>query len=348
MSNKKVLMILDKNGFNGGPNNSQLRIANSVLKEEYDFEIIYYDRGRKYLNPFFFLKFVREIKKHNPDIVHFSGLQLDGYINCLACRFAGIKKKIIAIRGSSNEAIVLSKFKRFWFNKLEISTLKKATCTYGVSNYVSNWENVKKYSKKHFGTIYNLGDVPHHKTQSSFRKEFNIPEEAFIVVSTGRIIEEKGFDTLKDVINEIQPKGNLFFVIVGDGNYKKTMLAQIVKTENVIFTGYRKDVLDILNESNVFVLCTKHETLGNSIIEALYSHLPVIVSNVGGIPEFVSDGKNGYLVNPTDVRSFVNHILNLYENPSIYEKLKKQTTIINNIINNDQIIEQLRTLYETC
>lgn len=348
VENKRILMILDKYGANGGPNNSQMRIAKSPLNTFYEFEIVYYDRARKYLNPLTFIRFVREIKKKKASIVHFSGLQLDGYINCLACKLAGIKKIIIAIRGSSNEAIRISKFKRWLFNKLEISTLKKATMTYGVSDYVSNWDNVKRFSRHHFGTIYNLGEYDSDNSKKYFRNEFGIPNDAFVVVSTGRIIEEKGFDVLEKVIRKIGVKKDLYFVIVGDGNFKEQMSYNLKSFSNVIFTGYRKDVLNILSESDSFVLCTKHETLGNSIIEALYSKLPVIVSNVGGIPEYVLDGQNGFLVNPDDYDQFAQHILNLYEDKKLLSTMKENTKLIFKMIDNSRIIEQIKKMYEMC
>ena len=68
----------------------------------------------------------------------------------------------------------------------------------------------------------------------------------------------------------------------------------------VRFMGHRDDVPAILSESDLFVLPSESEASPNVILEAMAAGLPVVASNVGGIPELVTDGVTGSLVPPAD------------------------------------------------
>lgn len=77
------------------------------------------------------------------------------------------------------------------------------------------------------------------------------------------------------------------------------------------FLGFKKNIQKILNDAQLFVLITNYEGLPISIIEALRTGLPVIASNVGGIPELVKNHRNGYLV--SDVLSIQNALIKLQD-----------------------------------
>ena len=83
-------------------------------------------------------------------------------------------------------------------------------------------------------------------------------------------------------------------MIVGDGSYLPEMKDKVRQNglyDNVIFTGYRNDVMYLLSGSDIFVICTLHETLCNSVIEASDAGLPVVATRTGGIPEIIQDKK---------------------------------------------------------
>ena len=136
------------------------------------------------------------------------------------------------------------------------------------------------------------------------------------MVSTGRIVKEKGFDILTEVIKKFNSSDNISFIIAGDGNYKKEMECIISKSEmkkKVHFLGYRKDINNILSSSDIFIICTKHETLCMSLQEAGINGLPLIATNVGGIPE-VFDESCGFLIENLDIDGFANAIKTLKDN----------------------------------
>lgn len=104
------------------------------------------------------------------------------------------------------------------------------------------------------------------------------------------------------------------FIIAGEGKLEH-VLKQQAKTlgidKQIIFTGFRKDVPQLLTILDLFVVSSYLEGLGSSTLEAMASGLPIVATMTGGIPEIVIDGTNGVLVPPKDSRALANAILHL-------------------------------------
>jgi glycosyltransferase involved in cell wall biosynthesis len=116
------------------------------------------------------------------------------------------------------------------------------------------------------------------------------------------------------------------FILVGDGE-KKNEIIKLIDTlklnSHFILTGYVEDVRPILSKLSVFVLATHSEGMPVSVIEAMSFGLPVIGSNIGGIPDIITDGENGILIKPDDYNQLASAIIDLLEN-------REKRTIIGN------------------
>jgi len=137
------------------------------------------------------------------------------------------------------------------------------------------------------------------RDNESFKKEFKL-EDKPIVLFVGNLIKRKNVDSLleaKKIANS-----DYYLVIVGDGPlYKK--LTKKVEDENirdVIFTGSRGDVENIIPSCDLLILPSFSESFGLVLIEALACGKPVIGSDVGGISEIINDDV-GLLINPNKV-----------------------------------------------
>ena len=349
MRKPRVMLAFEEGHENGGPYVSHKRIMESPLKEKYEFIPLIVPRGRRGIVNFQLTRnLVQQIKSADPDIVHITGLQLIGFHCCRAAKQAG-KKIVLAIRGSTTEAIEFSLLKKYVIKQLEIFTLKNSDICYGVSDYVCGIDFIKKHAKNLFGTIYNFPPRGLVKDRTKIRQELDISPEKFVVVSTGRIIKEKGYEVLCKVIKQINHP-EIEFIIAGDGNYLSTFKNEIEQTTQVPkvhFLGYRADIEDILAASDVFAICTLHETLCNSLLEAGKNGLPSIATRVGGIPEIIVDGENGFLVEPNRPEQVAEKILFLENNHEQRQLMGKQAkSVICQKFPEDEITKKIDQLYK--
>ncbi len=345
----KVIITFQEGGQNGGPYISHKRIMESSLKDEYNFVQLVIKKPKEQLKLINFIQLVGLIKKEKADIFHFTGLQLIGFVSLLAAKIAGCKRTICAVHGSSMEAINFCGWKRILLYLLENWTLNHCTVCYGVSNYVANWKRMKR--KNCFGFIYNLYEFDEENNQNeNIREKLNIPLEDIVILSTGRITEEKGYDILTNVIINGNFEKNIHFIIVGDGDYLQRMKDIIMNNQlkcKVHLLGYQKNVTQFYKSSDIFILCTKHETLGNSIIEACHNELPVIVSNVGGIPEIVENYKNGFLVREGNIGEYIKVLTQLIKDKQLRQSMgKKGKEIIEMKFNRNDIVNKIKKMYE--
>lgn len=140
-----------------------------------------------------------------------------------------------------------------------------------------------------------------------------------IVLFVGRLEEVKGLELFIDIVSHLDRKesGAWKGVLVGDGSYKPKIEKYInnnSKNELFIFTGAIFDQIElrkIYSQSNVLIISSFHEGIPMVILEALACNTPVISTNVGGIKELISDGKNCFVYEKRDPLNFVEKILNL-------------------------------------
>lgn len=346
MDNKPLILVAMRNGGeNGGPYVSHKRIMESSLNHKYDFRCILTPRARNLINPFGMHKLVKEIRSNNPDLVQVAGLQLEGFFTMIACKLAKVKT-VLAIHGSVCESLSINRVKKFLFYLLEKFTVNSADIVYGVSDYVSSWKICKK--NNYFGTIYNITNFSNF-SNISVREKMNFSDDDIVIVSTGRINIEKGYDILWETIKKIGKNNNFKYVIAGEGDYKKEFQKNIVDNgyeDKVFLVGFLDDVSTILNGADIFVICTKHETLCISLLEAANAGLPLIASNVGGIPEIIDDGKEGYLISELTADEFAKKIVYLSNNKKIRDKMGKNAKIkLDKKFSENNITSKLDELY---
>ena len=343
----KVLLTFRIGGENGGPYISHKRILESSLSDKYNIQPWMLPNPRQMRKPTTFIKLIKYLKMEKPDLVHLAGLQSEGFLSMLACRLANVKT-VVAVHGSSTEAIGFSKISQIIFKMIETYTVHKADGVYGVSDYVSSWKICKK-TKKYFGTVYNMIELLPEKSDINLRNELELNTEDIIVVSTGRIIKDKGYDVMWDVIKRFKENENVKFVIAGDGTYKEQWNKEVQLEglqDKVFLLGYRKDIYNILKSSDIFMICTKHETLCISLLEAGYHSLPLVASNVGGIPEIIEDNNNGYLVPVGDIEKFELALKKLIQDASLRKAMGKAAkTKIEEKFNQESIVEKLDEIY---
>uniref|UniRef100_A0A7V3ZTH1 Glycosyltransferase family 1 protein n=1 Tax=candidate division WOR-3 bacterium TaxID=2052148 RepID=A0A7V3ZTH1_UNCW3 len=185
-----------------------------------------------------------------------------------------------------------------------------------------------------------------------------IKKEKIKILFAGRLIERKGVHFLLESftkVNKIFPQTEL--VIAGDGPWREKLeiLANLLGIKDkVIFKGYLKseELEKEYREADIFVLPSIHdvkgdtETLGVVLIEAMEYGVPVVATNVGGIPDIVIDGYNGLLVSEKNSDALADAIIKLIEDNKLREKfVKNAKKYIKEKFGWDNIIKKLIKIY---
>lgn len=152
---------------------------------------------------------------------------------------------------------------------------------------------------------------------------------------------------LKDRVIIRETDKFLIVGVSGDEEEKLLALARNYNVENnIISTGIRNDVADILAISDIYTQPSRTEAISLSIIEAMTANLPVVATKVGGIPEAVADGITGYLCekeNPTDL---ANKLGKLIENPDLRKQFGAKGKIKSQDFSLTASVQKLIKMYE--
>jgi L-malate glycosyltransferase len=244
----------------------------------------------QYLKTVFLLRKI--IKRFRPDIVHAHYATSYGLLGVLS----GFQPLLISVWGSD---IFDFPKKSFFHKKLLKYNLSKARLVLSASKALAT--ETKKYTQSH------IEIVPFGIDTEIFKpwKGFSLFEEQDIVIGTIKSLEKVyGIDYLVkafSIVKNKYPDLSLKLLIVGSGtkeNHLKALADQLNIMTSVVFTGRInfEDIPAYHNMMNIFVALSLSESFGVSILEACACCRPVIVTDVGGLPEVVQNNITGIIV----------------------------------------------------
>ena len=173
-----------------------------------------------------------------------------------------------------------------------------------------------------FKAILNGVDIerfqPDTKARMQVRQALNIEANDVIIGSVGRLVEVKNYPSLLKAFSLVSQRfTNVKLMLAGDGPLRD-LLEEMADTlgikENVLFLGRREDVAAVMNAMDIFVLPSFREGLSNTVLEAMASGLPVVVTNVGGNPEIVVENQSGFLFTVSDCEQLASMLSDLIAN----------------------------------
>lgn len=139
-----------------------------------------------------------------------------------------------------------------------------------------------------------------------------------------RLVDRKGHKDLFRAAKQLSSRYDLVVHIIGDGPARQSLEALAYKlslADRIVFWGDRDDVPERLRGLHLFVLPSYYEGFPLTILEAMSAGVPVVASNVNGIPEVISHGHNGLLVRPGDPLSLSKAMAELIESAQRRNKL---------------------------
>jgi len=271
--------------------------------EGLNVEIIHFDGFTEYFKAGKFLK--RFIQKHGIDVVH--TFHNRAYKMGVLARLMGARFKLFINRG------VISRPNTIFF-------LWTALADGVIANSIQCAEIMRRHGvwKKRLNVIYNAYAGPYHGEPKQRKKRGT----RFIYVGNGAHI--KGFDVFLGAADKVCATGarDIEFVGVGvsDTDLQHKTIVQAMTP--AVRERYRNegplshtDVLEALRFSDVQVVSSRMESLPNTLLEGFELGVPAVCTRVGGIPELVRDGVNGYLCDSEDVDCLAQKMLLLAEDP---------------------------------
>ena len=201
---------------------------------------------------------------------------------------------------------------------------------------VYNFVDEREYSKKDPGNLKALlGIKPDEKVVihvSNFRKVKHVPDVV------------KSFELIR---REVPAK----LLLVGDGPEKHPIMESVKGTsfeKDVLFLGKQENVSELYAISDLMLLLSEKESFGLVLLEAMACEVPCIGTNIGGIPEVISHGENGYLVELGDIEKVAEYGIKILKDSSLHNRLKETSLqIIQERFSSSKIVEQYETLYES-
>ena len=325
---------------------------------------------RRSINPFLnisvFFSVIKIINSFKPSIVHTHGA-VPGVVGRLAAFFCRIPVIIHTYHGHffhsyfnkafSNAIILIEKMLS------KISTVIIATSSRQLKDLVDKY----KIAPLNKVTVIELGiddaflAASSQEGTASFAAKYKVNADTIAVGIIARIVKVKNFPLFVEIVAKVlkKTKKKVVFFVIGDG-YLKADIQQLFSDKgigwssnefpnidaSVIFTSWISNIGEALSALDIVVLTSNNEGTGLSLAESQYVGIPVVATNVGGVPDTVIDRKTGFLVSPTDADIFADKLLLLIENERLRKEMGAAAKIFaRNKFSKQQEIERLKQLY---
>ena len=176
---------------------------------------------------------------------------------------------------------------------------------------------------------YGLSSIERTRpSPTQIREKYNIHPDELLLISVGRLIEQKGHHLMISAFGEIvhdYPGARL--MLVGDGPSRNNLQKQTCELnleQNVIFAGWQEQVEDYYSAADIFVHPSLWEGFGLVLLEAMSHHKPIIASSVSAIPEIVIHNETGILVPPGDSVALAKAMLRLCSDSGEREEMGRK------------------------
>ncbi len=174
-----------------------------------------------------------------------------------------------------------------------------------------------------------LSKFKNEKGERSIREIYNIPSQHTLVCNTSALADHKDYFTFLDTAHKlVKNKAGmaLRFIIFGDGPLKteiKNYVEKLGLSNHVIMAGFVNNLNHLLPQADIFMITSKTEGLGTSVLDALASDLPVVATRAGGIPEMIIHEETGLLADVGDSEQLAKNVLRVISDKQLRHELVK-------------------------
>ena len=306
------------------------------MRSRIDFDLKYFNGIRK---------LVDFLKREKIDIVH-----THMYKANIPGRIAALLARVPVIIANEHNIDNWKSPSQFYIDRILANFTSKIIV---VSDAVRKFYIEKGIPADKITTIYNGIEINKFKKGIDIKtkkKELGIPLSHFVVGTVGRIELQKGHKYLIDAAFIVKKKiPKVKFLIVGGGSLKaklKRYAKEKGLEKEVIFTGKRKDIPEILSVMDVFLLPSLREGFSIALLEAMASGKGVVVTNVGSNSEIVSDGENGFIIPTNNSDILAVRIIEILKNQELRNKIGENSQKKVEDFSIDRMLKETVELYK--
>ena len=205
--------------------------------------------------------------------------------------------------------------------------------------------------KKDLMTIYNFIDENKYRPldPGTLRIDLGIKPEEKVIIHISNFRKIKRIPDIIHSFKEIMTETDVKLILVGDGPERidmEKLVMELGLQGNVIFTGKRDDLPELLAISDLMFHLSEKEAFGLVLLEALACGVPSIATDTGGIPEVINDGINGFIVKVGDRHAAVEKALMLLKDRELHATFRKNgLATASDKFHSSTIVDQYENLY---
>jgi glycosyltransferase involved in cell wall biosynthesis len=292
------------------------------------------------------LTFILRTLKPRPDIVH-CWLLVANLAGSIAARLVGVRQVVTSVRNIQSE-VEFNYYNPRWQRILECATVPLVSViTANASAVAVDYQAFTRVSARKVFTVPNGVDIaafrlltPQERLEK--RRGLGLMSTDLIVGTVARLAPEKDFETFFRALALARPKlSSLRCLIVGDGPLRahlETFCASLNLTASVQFLGERKDVGDLIQCYDVFLLSSFIEGMPNVVMESQLLGTPVVATRAGGTVDLIRDGETGLLAPLGDAESLAACLVRMLTEKELRDRVCRAA---GEQIRNNYTVEQL-------
>ena len=371
----KLLLAITQAEF-GGAQKYVYSLATNLDRERYEVTVLCGEKGllidrlksvnidfivlpelKREINPFYdvkaFVKLIKILQNHKPDIVHTNSSKV-GFLGRLAAKLSGVPAVIFTAHGFVFHE-PMSRIKKIFYWAMEWIAGFFSDKIIVVSR--RDWDSA---IRKHIGKTAKIEIIYHgldpDELESLSNKELSpgdicIPDSSFIVGTVANFYPTKGLKYLVEAADVVvKNRQDICFVLVGDGILRKDIEESISRrglARYFLLLGYRQDVPSLFQMFDLFILPSVKEGFPWVILEAMAAKKTIVATDVGGIPDMMTHGREGILVPPKNSSALADGILYMMTNPRLAKEMGEAARKrVENEFTLEKMLQKTERLYE--
>lgn len=186
--------------------------------------------------------------------------------------------------------------------------------------------------------------------KKELREQYGYDKNDFVLIYVAEMSYRKHQDLLIKAVNILKNKlPNIKLLLVGSGNLMEKYKEQVNYlglNDYICFLGYRKDVPDLMEISDIYVSSSRQEGLPVNVMEGMATGLPLVVTDCRGNRDLVRNGENGYVVSVDDVERFANAVEELYKSEKLRAKFGQKSLELIKKYSIENVTKEMKKIYE--